>query len=201
VSLKAQHISDLKRTIDLLSKFEGVVGILLFGSFARGDYDEYSDYDLLVLFEDKPQMWQCWDDLFRAVGSFKVNLHVIPETFEEFKNANPVFLEELIKHGKVLFARFPLEVFIKPLKLKPFHLISYEMTGLSYKDKMRASYFLYGKKGRGTLARSGGTKLGEGCILVPSSMAEEILNELHNFGVKTRKLEIFLSENFCLTDP
>ena len=34
-------------------KFQGVVGIVLFGSQARGDYDEFSDYDLLVLFENK----------------------------------------------------------------------------------------------------------------------------------------------------
>ncbi|MGC8848867.1 MAG: nucleotidyltransferase domain-containing protein [Candidatus Bathyarchaeia archaeon] len=27
--------------------------MLLFGSVARGGYDEYSDYDLLVVFEDK----------------------------------------------------------------------------------------------------------------------------------------------------
>lgn len=37
----------------MLSRFKSIIGIFLFGSFVRGDYDEYSDYDLLILFEDK----------------------------------------------------------------------------------------------------------------------------------------------------
>jgi hypothetical protein len=59
-------------------------------------------------------MWKNWDELFQAVGSLKMNLHVVPETLEELNKANPVFLEELFNHGKVLFARIPLEVFSKP---------------------------------------------------------------------------------------
>jgi predicted nucleotidyltransferase len=194
VSLKAKHILDLKRIVNVISRFQSVVAVFLFGSIARGDYDEYSDYDLLVLFEDKPSMWQCWDNLFRAVGNLGTNLHVIPETLEEFKNANPVFLEELSKHGKVLFARLPLEVFLKPIALKPFCLIFYGMTGLSYKDKMKVSYFLYKKGNKGAVAKSRGIKLGEGCILVPSDTAKEIINALSDFNVKTRKLEIYVNE-------
>lgn len=195
MSLKEEQILILKRVVDVLSKFEGVVGVFLFGSYARGDYDEYSDYDLLVLFEDKSSMWRSWDDLFRAVGDFKMNLHVIPETLEEFKNANPVFVEELIKFGKVLFAKFPMEVFLKPLRLKPYYLIFYDMVGLSYKDKMRVFYFLYRKGGGGLVAKSCGVKLNEGSILVPINMAEEVLKALNDLGVKTRKLEIFLSDD------
>jgi len=196
VSLKTKHILDLKGIVDVISRFEGVVGVLLFGSVVRGDYDEYSDYDLLVIFEDKPSMWQCWDDLFMAVGSLGMNLHVIPETLEEFKNANPVFLEELFKYGKVLFARLPLEVFLRPVKLRPFCLFFYDMTGLSYKDKMRALYFLYRKGGGGAVAKAGGTKLSESCILVPSNAAEEIIDGLSDFKVETRKLEIYVSEEY-----
>jgi len=196
VSLKTKHILDLKGIVDVISRFEGVVGVLLFGSVVRGDYDEYSDYDLLVIFEDKPSMWQCWDDLFMAVGGLGMNLHVIPETLEEFKNANPVFLEELFKYGKVLFARLPLEVFLRPVKLRPFCLFFYDMTGLSYKDKMRALYFLYRKGGGGAVAKAGGTKLSESCILVPSNAAEEIIDGLSDFKVETRKLEIYVSEEY-----
>jgi len=118
MSLKEEQVSSLKRVVEVLSKFDGVVGIILFGSYARGDYDEYSDYDLLVIFEDKTSMWNSWKDLFRAVGNLKMNLHVIPETMEEFKRANPSFQEELIKHGRVLYAKLPMEVYLKPVKLE-----------------------------------------------------------------------------------
>lgn len=51
---------------------------------------------------DKVSMWQSWDELFQAVGNLRMDLRVIPETLEEFEAANPVFLEELFKYGKVL---------------------------------------------------------------------------------------------------
>jgi predicted nucleotidyltransferase len=112
--LEEKHALDLSRIVDVLARIQGVVGVFLFGSFARGDYDEYSDYDLLVIFENKNLMWRNWDELFKSVGSLKMNLHVIPQTLEELKATNPAFLEDLVKHGKVLFARFPLEVFPSP---------------------------------------------------------------------------------------
>ena len=196
MSLKAKHRLDLKRVVDVISRFQGVVGVFLFGSFARGDYDEYSDYDLLVLFEEKSSMWRSWDELFQAIGNLRMDLHVIPETLEEFETANPVFLEELFKHGKVLFARLPLEVFLRPIRLKAFCLIFYDMAGLSYKDKMKVFYFLYRKGDEGAVAKAGGTKLGEGCILVPSNMGDEIIGVLDAFGVKTRKFEIHMSEEY-----
>jgi len=184
---------DLGKVVDVTSKIRGVVGVFLFGSFARGDYDEYSDYDLLVLFEDKASMWQNWDELFQAVGNLKMSLHVIPETLEEFKSANPVFLDELFKHGKVLFARLPLQVFPKPIRLESFYLIFYDMSGLSYREKMKVSYFLYKKGGGGAVAKMGGTKLSQGCFLVPSDVGDEIIDMLSAFGVKAKKMVIYMS--------
>ena len=196
MSLKTRHISDLRAMVDAISRFKGVVGVLLFGSVARGDYDEYSDYDLLVIFEDKPSMWQCWDDLFMTTSTLGKNYHVIPETLEEFKRANPAFLEELSKYGKVLFARLPLEVFLRPVKLKASCLLFYDMAGLSYKEKMRALYALYRKGGGGAVAKAGGVKLNEGCILVPSEAAEEVMGILSDLGIKTKKLEIYINEEY-----
>lgn len=195
--LEERHVLNLNRVIDVVVGVRGVVGVFLFGSFARGDYDAYSDYDFIVLFKDKASMWQNWDELFEAVGSLKMNLHVIPETLEELKTANPVFLEDLFKHGRVLFARLPLEVFVKPVKLEPFCLILYDMGGLSYKDKMKAVYFLYRKQGVGTVASVGGIKLSEGCLLIPSSASDRIIDRLVSLGVKTKKLTIYISEDIA----
>ncbi|MBS7656225.1 nucleotidyltransferase domain-containing protein [Candidatus Bathyarchaeota archaeon] len=158
MNLKTNQISNLNKVVKAISRLEGVIGILLFGSIARGDYDEYSDYDLLIIFKDKSSMWKSWDNLFKDVSSLKMNLHIIPKSLEEFKTANPVFLEELSNHGKILFARFPMEASLKPIALKPFCLIFYNMSGLSYKDKMKISYFLYKKGGGGFIAKAGGTK-------------------------------------------
>lgn len=193
--MKEQHTSDLRNVVDVISRTRGVVGILLFGSLARGNSDEYSDYDLLVLFEDKASMWRSWDELFRAVGNLKMNLHAIPETIDELKEANPVFLHELFTYGKVLYAKFPLEVFPKPVGLDPFCLVLYEMSGLSYRDKMKVSYALYRKGGGGAIGKVGGVKLSEGCVLIPSDASDEIVGILSAFGAGARKLEIHMSQD------
>jgi len=194
MELKERHISDLNDIVNTASKIRGVVGILLFGSFAKGDYDEYSDYDLLILFEDRDLMWQNWDDLFKVVGDLNLNLHVIPETLEELKTANPTFLNELLIHGKVLFSKLPLEVFLPPVNLEPFSLIVYDMSDLKYRDKMKVVYSLYRKRGVGAVAKMGGIKLSESAILVPRSSGDEAVALLNSFSVKAKKLEIYMSE-------
>jgi len=192
--LKERHMLDLSKIVDVVSKIEGVIGVFLFGSLARGDYDEFSDYDLLVVFADRAVMWRNWDALFEAVGGLRMSLHVVPETVEELKSANPVFLDDLFRHGKVLFARLPLEVFPQPLRLEPYCLIVYDMGGLSYRGKMRVVYFLFRKGGVGMVAKMGGVKLSEGCLLVPGSVGDEIVDGLKAFGVDAKKLEIYVSE-------
>ncbi len=195
MQLKEKQISDLNKIVDKLSKIQGIIGIFLFGSMARGDYDAYSDYDLLAIFEDKTLMWQNWDELFKSVASLKMHLHVIPQTLQELKTANPVFLEELLTNGKVLFAKYPLEVFPKPAKLKNYTIIIYDMSSLSYKDKMKTVYFLYKKEGKGIVTKVGGTKLSEGCLLLPSSASNDITDKLIAMGVKVKKLELYVDEN------
>ncbi len=76
--------SDLSRLVEIISSFKEVIGVILFGSIARGDFDEYSDYDILVIFKDKGSMWSRWDDLFKAVGKLKLLIHMIPKSFDEF---------------------------------------------------------------------------------------------------------------------
>jgi len=194
MKLKEEHRLHLDSIVSAISRIHGVVGIILFGSIARGDYDEYSDYDLLVLFETKALMWQKWDDFFRAVSNLNISLHAIPEALEELKAANPVFLNEIHRHGKVLFAKFPLEVSSIPLELKPFSLIVYNMSRLSYRDKMRVAYFLYKKGNDGAVAKAGGIKINGRCVLVPRNESNEIVDMLNSFGVNVKKLEIYVTE-------
>ncbi len=196
MQLEERHISDLNKIVDKLSKIQGVIGVFLFGSIARGDYDAYSDYDLLVIFEDKAQMWQNWDTLFQSISNLKMHLHVIPQTIQELRTANPVFLEELIANGKVLFSKYPLEVFPKPVKLKPFCLIIYDMSNLSYRDKMKTIYFLYKKEGKGIVNKVGGTKLNESCLLIPNNACNDIIDKLITIGVNLKKLEVYIDSEY-----
>jgi len=122
-----------------------------------------------------------------------MDLHAVPETLEELKKANPVFLEELFRHGKVLFAKIPFETFLQPLNLESFSLIAYDMRNLKYAEKMKASYFLYSKGSKGAVTKAGGIKVSDGCIVVPTDRADEIVGVLSSLGVQIRRIEIFVN--------
>jgi len=201
MKLNEQQKLTLNDFVNSVSKIQGVVGIVLFGSQARGDYDEFSDYDLLVLFENKRVMWETWDVLFQVVGNLKMNLHAIPETLDELRDANPVFLDELRDSGKVLFAKMPFEVHLQPLNLKPFTLITYDMRNVNYPNKMKASYFLYSKGGNGAIMKAGGAKISDGCVIVPSELADEIIRTLASFKVKTWRRDVYVNPDMYSSWP
>ncbi|HID90672.1 TPA: nucleotidyltransferase domain-containing protein, partial [Candidatus Bathyarchaeota archaeon] len=50
--LRGEQESSLGRIVDAVSRVEGVIAVILFGSRARGDYNECSDYDILMVFRD-----------------------------------------------------------------------------------------------------------------------------------------------------
>jgi predicted nucleotidyltransferase len=120
--LKQGLESSLAEIVNRISRFDKVVGVILFGSRARGEYDEFSDYDLIVLFPSREEMWKTWDSLFEETSRMKMNLHVIPQTIDELRSANPAFLEELYVHSRLLYAKYPFEAFIKSPQGNPHRL-------------------------------------------------------------------------------
>lgn len=49
--------SDLNKLSEAVA-VDGVIAAILFGSRARRDYDQYSDYDLLIIFNNKQKLWE-----------------------------------------------------------------------------------------------------------------------------------------------
>jgi predicted nucleotidyltransferase len=189
--LKQGLESSLAEIVNRISRFDKVVGVILFGSRARGEYDEFSDYDLIVLFPSREEMWKTWDSLFEETSRMKMNLHVIPQTIDELREANPAFLEELYAHSKLLYAKYPFEAFIRRLELKEYTIISYDMSRLKYNQKMRIEYKLFEK---GTLKNLGGRRIGKGVIILPSSNDRFVRKMLEDEGAKVQKLTIFMED-------
>jgi len=185
---------DLSRLVDAITKVDGVLGIILFGSAARGHLDEYSDYDLLVLFRDEKSLWSQWNTLYERVGELRLLIHVIPKTLQEFREATePTFLESVLKDGKILYVKYPLEAPVQILGLKSVSLIAFSMTSLSQSEKMALTYQLYGKKGKasGILSVYGGQKIGPGCILVPAEHETKILEVLREYKVRWEAAQLY----------
>lgn len=89
----------------LVEKYGPIEKIILFGSQARGDVDEYSDIDLIIIKKtDKPFIQRLVE-----VPSLPIHADVFvytPEEFERMKeNENP-FITSALKDAKTLYERF-----------------------------------------------------------------------------------------------
>ena len=81
--------------------------IILFGSAARGDTDEYSDIDLIVVKETDRRFVQRLVDISEFISSY-ISVDVFVYTPGELKamveDGNP-FIEQALKDGKVLYEK------------------------------------------------------------------------------------------------
>jgi len=101
---------ELKQQLDQLVdelKAYGAEKIVLFGSAARGDADEYSDVDLVIV---KPTTLGFVDRLADVVRKCRSPLTAdilvyTPEEFQRMQEQENPFIECVLKEGKVLYEK------------------------------------------------------------------------------------------------
>ncbi|MCS7137946.1 MAG: nucleotidyltransferase domain-containing protein [Candidatus Caldarchaeum sp.] len=183
---------DLSRLVDAIASVEGVLAVILFGSVARGEYDEFSDYDLLVLFRDEECMWRGWDTLFQRVGELRLPVHVIPKTLEEFKEkTEPTFRSEVMTTGRIIYMRYPLQTPCIFAAAKPHVIIAYSLSKLKQREKMRLIHELYRKRDN-ALSRARGWKISDSVLIVPREGFNEMMKVFEKHRVKPIIIETYL---------
>lgn len=102
--------SDLETIISgfiaLLSKAVRVEAVILYGSYAKGSPDEWSDFDVAVIspdFEDVP-MWRRQEIVSRLTLDRDRRIEPIGYPSSEYHNPGPhSFLREIIHTGRVVY--------------------------------------------------------------------------------------------------
>jgi predicted nucleotidyltransferase len=179
---------------------DGVIAAILFGSRARGDYDQYSDYDLLIIFNSKQKLWENFEKLYNKISKTGLFVQAMPVAIEELKNLEETFLHTILQEGIVIFQRYP---FITPphiLNTKPAAIITYNLTNLSHKEKLKLNYILFGRKKtpnmrEGLLEKLEGNKIGRGAIIIPWNKRIEIEKVLNKFKVKYHTIKVYIQTN------
>ncbi|MFQ5821350.1 MAG: nucleotidyltransferase domain-containing protein [Candidatus Heimdallarchaeota archaeon] len=186
MNLKTKQESNLSRIVNSITKVTGVIAVILFGSRAKGNYDEYSDYDLLVVFEDDEIMWKNRRKLYENIGKLGLLTQVLTRSLKElWEKTEPTFLQSILKHGIILYLRYPLEAPALLQSLQPMAIVIYRLKGLTQNEKMKIIYRLFGKqKIKGIVQRKGGRKLGYGCFIIPTESLEESLQILNQYNIK-----------------
>ena len=94
---QTEIITDL---VDHLSRFPVIESVRLYGSRARGDADEKSDFDIAIAAPNADRaQWQAILDSIDAVETLlDINIVRLEETGGDFR-------ERVVKEGKVLYER------------------------------------------------------------------------------------------------
>jgi len=203
LELKKELNSVLDRLVQAIAKIEGVVSIILFGSRARGDYDEHSDYDILVVFQDDETMWRNRKELYQNIGKLGLFTQVLTRSIRELtEKTEPTFLQNILQQGTVLYLRYPFMAPALAQNLTPMAVLSYSLAKLPQNEKMKVDYRLFGKqKRKGLLEEVGGEKLGDGCFMIPAENLEKVTTILKQFGVNFNIKRIYAPSPVTLTTP
>jgi predicted nucleotidyltransferase len=128
--LRGELEFDLDRLVGAITAVKGVVAIILFGSRANGDYDEYSDYDLLVIFESDEVMWKNRRKLYENIGKLNLFTQVLTRSVREFnEKTEPTFRQNVLQHGVLVYLRHPFTAPALAQNLKPATIVSYSLKG------------------------------------------------------------------------
>lgn len=165
-----------------LAKIEAVDAIILYGSFARGDYGAKSDVDLLIVAGktiDRKRLMGIAKIHERKIGR-KITLDVI--TSDEFAGASQL-VYNVLAEGKILYKN-PKKDFTIPASLleiwKPMACYSLSHTSAKLSRVLRGYKSKKGKynyKYKGMVETHGGKILAKGVFLVPST-EEKLFDDL-----------------------
>ncbi len=94
-----------KRIVETFRPFDPEK-IILFGSHARGDWDEWSDIDLMVIYRTEKRFMDRLTDLYMSWKIPKAVdiLAYTPEEFEDLLEER-AFVQDAVKEGEVLYEK------------------------------------------------------------------------------------------------
>lgn len=180
-------------------------GIVLFGSMARGDQGKGSDIDILVIVDSKePQDYN--RPLSRITTALDAELRPRRELKPVVTNLldkDEDFLRNVFRDGIVLFGKMVLTP--DRIRLKPFVLITYNVSGLSQSLKVKVSRMVHGYSGtktvgkrkyeykyKGLKERFGARLISPSTLLLPAETAERFTEELRKLKVNVNGFEVFV---------
>ena len=97
----------IRRLVDALSPYEPE-RIYLFGSAARGEYDELSDLDVVVIKDTTTPFLERLREVHRllpaSIGAIDVFVYT-PEEFAVMQREGSAFAEMILEEGRLIYGR------------------------------------------------------------------------------------------------
>ena len=197
INVKETAERQFKDFIDSLKKKFGSVkeisAVVLFGSFARGDYSKrHSDIDVMI-FLDKEKKNQSLEERVRkkivelSLG-MELPVHILFQ-YKSLEEEDKSLMKTIAKEGKVIFSRKMLVISDDVLGLKEFFLIKFDSAGVNPVIKNKLQRFLYGyimkgKKYHGIVDDEKVISAGKGAVMVHQDLVKKVLLFVNGIGIK-----------------
>lgn len=184
--MQSEVYEKIEHVVNKIKEVEGTIGVILFGSYSRGDYDEGSDIDLLVVFKDRSALDKGLKEIYKATSESDLFLQVIGLTLDELKSSP--LLESALRDGKIYHANKDVKKLLTPLH-KPYALITYSTANLNPKERVTFTQKLEGRgKGKyryeGLIRHLRGYKVGRGVMMIPMENLKSATEHLEKKGVE-----------------
>lgn len=170
----------IKDVANKLVEVPGLAAVILYGSYARGDFDEGSDVDLFILFDTKQSMRRGYDSVIKILSRSNLFIQGNIRSLKELKNSDPHFLQKVFSEGKILHWKPELHIdLIELLKLKPMVLIEYSLKNLAPARKCKLAFTLLGRRMRkyrykGLVEKLGGWRIGKSSFIIPFNVLSTV---------------------------
>ena len=89
-----------------LGRMANAESVILFGSYARGDADEDSDVDLMIVVETDLPRFKRSRDLYKAIRPYPFGMDILvytPKEIEKGRKSPVSFVSTVLKEGKTVY--------------------------------------------------------------------------------------------------
>lgn len=186
-----------KNIVKQLSVIRDIKGMIVYGSFARGDYGPKSDIDLFIITAKTEIREQIQDKVVELESKIGRGIQPTIRTEKELKRTDTGLLQNVFQEGKIIYLSEPLDIFVSSLlKQKPYVIYTFQLNNLSQKDKARFNRELYERTHekyayKGFLQEIGGEKVSSGCVMIPYNKRKRIEKFFNKFKVKYEIMKIW----------
>lgn len=99
--------AEIQRIKELLLEEQRIEKIILFGSYARGSADQYSDVDLMVIMKEVPDRTKLMRKLRQKLLVLPYDFDVLAVTSDEFERDSKIMgtlARYVAQDGKIIYA-------------------------------------------------------------------------------------------------
>ena len=173
-----------------LRRDEAIAAILVFGSYARGDFGRKSDLDLLILLrpifadERAEAERRVVHEAVEVESEYRLPVHLAPLIAEMGKpeELGSALLHEIFTDGIVLFGSASALTNLQPIGLAPWNVIRFSLHGASARERVRLARRLHGTANRPGIIRLPGLDLARGAAFVPADQVRAVRDALEEAG-------------------